>query len=886
MKTMKKKLRFIMLAVIGVLCFSGITVFAEEETSYDPQEYELLDYSELYGVNSIASVVEPLVEAAPVNGKIEFNYLAILVEFPDLKDITICDEDTLQAAELVLNGGDGKNYWGTDYYTGEDILEPVISLKDWLETHSYGSVSTEASFFPQEDGKVISYTTKHNITYYLKQSESNPDGYASTDEQYSRENALLQEILEAVKPQIEEHFSGDDLDKNNDGAIDAITFFVENDPENTDMPIKWNDLLWPHKNSLYIEGFDISGKYVSSYNLLSVGNPTLDGEIFSHKRTEQGITLMDSHYSIIIHEFLHTLGLPDLYRGPSVTGEPVSVYDLMADSHNVAPQSILTIQSRDTLHWGGEIPTLKKSGTITITKPEYKDSDEVTSYKIFSPYKVDEYFVVEYYDRPDYVDIAGGGGREGFLVYRVDTNVDTNIAQPMGRDYLFVFRPADTYANEGAGWTGYAPFTKDVGSRGGKTLEETGDAWDSDTFYYNDGTNSGITVEVINSTDSEITLQVTLPEVEGSGTEEDPYIIHNLDEWEKLVRDEAAVKLANDLDFTGVEYMPKTVYNLNLDGNGKTISGLDINGRGFFERISSSTVKDLNISNIQVNLEWSEMWDNIGGLVSVAENSYFENVTIESGNVTGADEANSVGGLVGNALGAKFKNCYSKANVSGGSYSGGFIGNAFNSDFTDCFASGSVQNTNGASGGFYGIKETDYGAVTFTDCAFDRKGTGQQTAGPEEECEGITGYEVAGNIEIDTSKDPYAAVTVTGTPDGVAHSVHAYTSDPSVASYDETQGRVMGVSDGQTVLYSAVRVGTHDMDLTSEVTVTHSDTDTKPDSDSDQGQAESGKKSNTKSGKSSVRTGDDQTHPMVYGAIMIAACFAVVITLKKILHKK
>ncbi len=52
----------------------------------------------------------------------------------------------------------------------------------------------------------------------MKKTASNPNGYAP-DQQASREEELLEEVLQAVKPSIEKELSSAQLDTNNDGLL-------------------------------------------------------------------------------------------------------------------------------------------------------------------------------------------------------------------------------------------------------------------------------------------------------------------------------------------------------------------------------------------------------------------------------------------------------------------------------------------------------------------------------------------------------------------------------------------------------------------------------------------------------------------------------------------
>ncbi|MBE0700351.1 MAG: InlB B-repeat-containing protein, partial [Acholeplasmataceae bacterium] len=99
-----------------------------------------------------------------------------------------------------------------------------------------------------------------------------------------------------------------------------------------------------------------------------------------------------------------------------------------------------------------------------------------------------------------------------------------------------------------------------------------------------------------------------------------------------------AYYLANDLDFTGYTWIYKTAtFKGILDGDGKTISNLNINVMGiggFFTTINNGTVKNLIIDNTHVNsVSGSQRAGLIAGQTGGGINTV-ENVTIINSSVT------------------------------------------------------------------------------------------------------------------------------------------------------------------------------------------------------------------------------------------------------------
>ena len=830
------------IAITLILTFAFMFVpiqhmtYAEEDlqsTQETQNKGYLESYTEMYGWEQVKGI-QPLTQkiqnkrtrsARSADAKAtEVQYLAILIEFPDadMQDIHLDDAYTLKAADMVMNSG-GVNIQPL----GVEI--PVISLKNYLNQYSYGAFRTHTSFYPKNDaGTTISYTSKKPRTYYMKKTASNPDGY-TPDQQASREEELLEEVLQAVKPSIEKELSGAQLDTNNDGFIDAVSFMVEG--KFSDSGIGWNDLLWSHKADR-IFSTTISGKTVGAYNLNNVGDSQSPGGVFSYRVDKTQAAPLDTlklnraGYSVIHHEFLHTLGLPDLYRGTSI-GEPVGFYDIMASNNSQNPQAMLSVLSHDWLGWGSKLSEITADRQITIQRPKYQDSNEVISYKIYSPFHDKEYFVVEYYQKQDATHNTGRDN--GLIVYRVNSTLYTNMGgttDGLG-DFLYVFRPEETSLGAAAGNLKDAVILPTVGNTYGKTIDETGDTWDKDTLYYSNGKNSGIKLEVTASDADSITLNVTVPQVQGSGTKDDPFLVSSVDDWHLLVRDNKYIKIMKDIDFNHTAITPIDNFSGHIDGNGKTLSNMTVNGSGIFESISGGSVKNMTLEN--VNVTGSER-GHAGGFAGVISGGNIENVVLTSGTVTGGNGANGVGGFVGYlAEGASIKNSFSSLTVSRGQNVGGFIGLTTGGKVENSFANGQVQKTeNSNSGGFYGSLFVGSPAPTFTDCAYDMRATGQNTADNQGDIAGITGYQSPETITLDIGGINETDIDVVTKPMLQSINSNIRLGSTAIANFNHATQKLYGVSEGNTTLYVDVIIGTNQMPLTTQVQVTNTGTPTNP----------------------------------------------------------
>lgn len=125
--------------------------------------------------------------------------------------------------------------------------------------------------------------------------------------------------------------------------------------------------------------------------------------------------------------------------------------------------------------------------------------------------------------------------------------------------------------------------------------------------------------------------------LKGAGTSESPYIIDNVDKFNKIAdATDAYYTITQDMDFTGVTFTPISTFSGTLDGNGKTISNLTFSvgdGNGGIFAVNNGTIKNLNITDATVTKNGS--LDNNGGtgiLVGV-NNNKISNCVINSSNL-------------------------------------------------------------------------------------------------------------------------------------------------------------------------------------------------------------------------------------------------------------
>jgi len=214
----------------------------------------------------------------------------------------------------------------------------------------------------------------------------------------------------------------------------------------------------------------------------------------------------------------------------------------------------------------------------------------------------------------------------------------------------------------------------------------------------------------------------------GSGTEADPYIISNADEWNALAAYmEAAtenltgkfVQIAADIDFTttplvslcnnGVVYFDAT-----MDGNNKKLSGIALTTANSYQGVfgtigENGTVKDLTLAGT-ISSAFTYTGGFVGSLYGTLDNCVSE-LDITS-------TKSSVAGFVGYAnSGAVLNKCINKGKVSGSNtnIAGIVASGAANVTYTDCGNEGTIENTSKSSSYTAGIVGTSL-ASSFTRC--------------------------------------------------------------------------------------------------------------------------------------------------------------------------
>ena len=360
-----------------------------------------------------------------------------------------------------------KNIYNKNESNGEDN-----SFKNYIKIISEGNLEVN-NYFPQESSdekSVATYTLNNNASYY------------------QNSDLIIQEVINAINDsKISYSLDSSNLSNMNSGFIDNLTIIVQGRPDDS-------NAIASHKAE-YSGTETINGLRVSNYNIIPSSYVVTDNATMGARQAQ----------SIIAHEFLHVLGLPDLYRKTD-SGEPVGMWDIMGKSsfYLQYPLSYLRLKQ-------GWIKsnTITKSGSYTLTAVSEKGGNKL--FEIKTPLSDSESIFLEYRKKNNSTYALDHGiPSSGLLMYRVDNKVEdyTNIR---GKNYIYVYRPNVTDKDSGSdiasdgeykGFNRYydAALEPEKGENeyGSTDLTKT---FQDNTLYYSDGQNSGIKISNVKLSD-------------------------------------------------------------------------------------------------------------------------------------------------------------------------------------------------------------------------------------------------------------------------------------------------------------------------------------------------------------------------------------------------
>lgn len=284
------------------------------------------------------------------------------------------------------------------------------------------------------------------------------------------------------------------LDNREHGVLDNLTIILQG------MTFNGKDRSFKGNYFGEEEADRVRGIRVASYNAMPSGN-------FIDVTQPDGTTVFGSSgaQGVAAHEFLHTMGLFDLYRLES-DGVPVGLWDIMASPIRV-PQYPLGYQ-RKSLNWmnASEVQEISQSGDYTLRAVSHPGTDSVKLITIKTPLSesASETICLEYRRAGAYYAFEYLLPDSGLLLYRVDEKVEgkTNLK---GKNYIYIYRPGVTVQEDATDTETITDGSNTITHNRvyGAALGGDGASYGStdlsadftqNTLYYSTGRNSGVQI--------------------------------------------------------------------------------------------------------------------------------------------------------------------------------------------------------------------------------------------------------------------------------------------------------------------------------------------------------------------------------------------------------
>ncbi|MHC1703026.1 MAG: M6 family metalloprotease domain-containing protein [Tenuifilaceae bacterium] len=362
----------------------------------------------------------------------------------------------------------------------------IPSLSTYYLEASYNQFTINSTFYPTpSSGNVVWYTDSNNRNYYKEyNATTNPIGYdpdiessnyTDTKGKTYREHNLLKNAINSVASSIPSTLN---IDSNNDGYVDCISFIITGYPEG------WNDLIWPHRWSLWSITPDvtINSKIVSDYTF---------------QMQYKNNTLARASLGVFAHEMFHIVGAPDLYHyDENSTISPVGPWDIMENTGNT-PQHMMAYMKYMYGNWITSIPEISSTGTYTLSP--LSSSSTQNCYRIPSPNTYKEFFMVEYRKKELY-DLSAIPG-DGLIVYRINTRLEGEGNADGPPNEVYVFRPGGTLTSNGT--VNNAFFSQ---ASGRTSINDSSDPY----TFLSDGPYGGISIANIGAAGATIPFDVNI----------------------------------------------------------------------------------------------------------------------------------------------------------------------------------------------------------------------------------------------------------------------------------------------------------------------------------------------------------------------------------------
>ncbi len=363
-----------------------------------------------------------------IENQINLEPFESLEVYDDLYDGPINEVSAFANIVIFIKFADETAYTPPHTFLEYDVLfndELNASLKNYYLEVSYGQLTID-SYLVSDGTTYIFYQDVNNRNYYEPYDNTfNPEGYTE-NERAIKEHELLENAINFVD---ENNYIGDEinLDSNDDGFIDSITFMVSGEDSG------WSSLFWPHMWALYTsQNSTINGVEAYDYTFELLGNT----KSYDYK----------ANVGVLAHETFHLISAPDLYHyyGYDYINS-VGPWGIM-DNTGEIPSHMLGYMKEQYGNWISNVQEITSTGTYTL-EPLRTSGDNL--YKIDLGYS-NEYVYIEYRDNEGFYE--SNLPDAGLIVYRVDKDYidDGNVygyydyfGDPA--DEVFIFRPGISF---------------------------------------------------------------------------------------------------------------------------------------------------------------------------------------------------------------------------------------------------------------------------------------------------------------------------------------------------------------------------------------------------------------------------------------------------------
>ena len=306
---------------------------------------------------------------------------------------------TVNNINIFIRFADETEFATPRYIMDEPFNKPEgPSVIHYYDEVSYSQLEVITHHFPVCDFSTnLSYQDQYPRSYYQPyNAQTNPEGYTEGNSTI-REHTMLKNAVEFIYAEVPFEL---DVDGNDDGYVDNVTFLISGSPDG------WSDLLWPHRWSLFSFTVYLNGSVVDSYNL-----NLASGGYFT--------------VGTLCHEFFHSLGAPDLYHYESSGPTAAGGWDIM-DGSSDTPQYMGAWMKHKYGNWI-DCPLIEQLGIYPLLPLQYQES---SCFRINSPNSNNEFFVVEYRKKEGIYEVNTPGNFSGMLVYRINGNLNGNADGP------------------------------------------------------------------------------------------------------------------------------------------------------------------------------------------------------------------------------------------------------------------------------------------------------------------------------------------------------------------------------------------------------------------------------------------------------------------------